>query len=275
MEGISLGVIGEKSPVVVLAPFSDGSILDVTGSAYLRYFSSDTAIASVDANGIVAAVAPGRASVTATYAQGTQNVQVAVPVTVPAQVLAPSAVSASFGNQNVGTSSTAQQLTLTNTGNGPLRIISLSATGDFSETDSCTSSSPLAVRSTCTANVTFTPTAAGSRAGGLSIANCANILPAIIPLSGTGIALPVINGLSPTSAFVGTSVTITGGNYRATQGTNTVTFNGTAATPTSWSATSIVATVPTGGPTRNLLGRGWRAPRNRPTFPLPDPPRPN
>ena len=48
-------------------------------------------------------------------------------------------------------------------------------------------------------------------------------------------------------------VTITGANFGATQGTSTVKFNGTAATPTSWSATSIVAPVPTGATTGNVV----------------------
>src|SRR5262249_54146471 len=38
-----------------------------------------------------------------------------------------------------------------------------------------------------------------------------------------------------------------------TQGTSTVTFNGTTATPTSWSATSIVVPVPAGATTGNVV----------------------
>jgi len=64
---------------------------------------------------------------------------------------------------------------------------------------------------------------------------------------------PNISGLSPTSGAVGTSVTITGTNFGSTQGTSTVTFNGTSATATSWSATSIVATVPSGASTGNVV----------------------
>src|ERR1019366_5503555 len=60
--------------------------------------------------------------------------------------------------------------------------------------------------------------------------------------------------LSPASGVVGTSVTITGLNFGATQGTSTVTFNGTTATTiTSWSATSIVVTVPAGAATGNVV----------------------
>jgi hypothetical protein len=64
---------------------------------------------------------------------------------------------------------------------------------------------------------------------------------------------PSLTGLSPTTGPVGTSVTITGTNFGATQGTSTVKFNGTTATPTSWSATSIVAPVPAGATTGNVV----------------------
>jgi hypothetical protein len=55
---------------------------------------------------------------------------------------------------------------------------------------------------------------------------------------------PTITGLSQTSGLVATPVTIAGANFGSTQGTSTVTFNGTVATPTSWSAASIVVSVP-------------------------------
>jgi len=66
-------------------------------------------------------------------------------------------------------------------------------------------------------------------------------------------AAPSITSLSRTSGTVGTSVTITGTNFGATKGTSTVKFNGTTATPTSWSATSIVVPVPTGATTGNVV----------------------
>jgi RHS repeat-associated protein len=63
---------------------------------------------------------------------------------------------------------------------------------------------------------------------------------------------PSITSLSPTTGVVGTSVTITGTNFGSTQGTSTVKFNGTTATPTSWSATSIVVPVPSGATSGNV-----------------------
>lgn len=61
----------------------------------------------------------------------------------------------------------------------------------------------------------------------------------------TAIAVPVLTSLSPNSGAAGSSVTLTGSNFGATQGTSTVNFGTTTATVTAWSATSITATVPT------------------------------
>ena len=64
--------------------------------------------------------------------------------------------------------------------------------------------------------------------------------------------LVAISNLSPTSGSVGSPVTITGMNFGSTQGTSTVTFNGKAATTTSWSPTSITTSVPAGATTGNV-----------------------
>jgi hypothetical protein len=67
------------------------------------------------------------------------------------------------------------------------------------------------------------------------------------------LATPSISSLSPTTGAVGASVTIGGSNFGSTQGSGTVKFNGTAGTVSSWSASSIVATVPSGATTRNVI----------------------
>jgi RHS repeat-associated protein len=64
---------------------------------------------------------------------------------------------------------------------------------------------------------------------------------------------PVISSLSPTTGAVGAAVTIAGTSFGPSQGTSTVKFNGTAATGTSWSATSIAVTVPSGATTGNVV----------------------
>jgi len=60
---------------------------------------------------------------------------------------------------------------------------------------------------------------------------------------------PKINSLTPNSGPIGTPVTISGTSFGSTQGTSTIAFNGTAATPASWSATSILVAVPAGATT--------------------------
>jgi hypothetical protein len=57
-------------------------------------------------------------------------------------------------------------------------------TGDFSQTNNCTS---IAVGGSCTVTVTFKPTAAGSRAGTLTVTSNANNSPTTATLSGSGI----------------------------------------------------------------------------------------
>ena len=64
---------------------------------------------------------------------------------------------------------------------------------------------------------------------------------------------PSITSVNPASGLIGTPGTITGANFGATQGTSTVKFNGTTATPTSWSTASIVVPVPAGATTGNVV----------------------
>jgi len=69
----------------------------------------------------------------------------------------------------------------------------------------------------------------------------------------TVVAAPSISSLSPTSAAVGTSITVSGSNFGSSQGSSTVKFNGTAGTPTSWNSTTIHVPVPTGATTGNVV----------------------
>ncbi len=65
---------------------------------------------------------------------------------------------------------------------------------------------------------------------------------------------PSISILSPASGPVGTSITISGSNFGASQGASTVTFNGVSAGAAyRWSASSIMAAIPTGAATGNVV----------------------
>ena len=65
---------------------------------------------------------------------------------------------------------------------------------------------------------------------------------------------PSITSVSPTSGPVGSLVTVAGTTFGSTEGTSSLTFNGTIATTImSWTPTSIVALVPNGAMTGNLV----------------------
>lgn len=106
--------------------------------------------------------------------------------------------SLTFGNQAVGTTSASQSVTVKNTGNTALSVGPITTTGDFAQTNNCTT---VAAGASCTVNVTFTPTAANLRSGTLSITHNAAGSPATVTLSGTGTAAgaPV---LTPAKAAV-------------------------------------------------------------------------
>ena len=124
---------------------------------------------------------------------------------IPAVTL--SATSLTFPGQSVGTASAIQTLTITNTGSTLLTITSIVTTGDFSQTSNCPTS--LAVGANCAISVIFTPTAAGSRTGTLTITDSAANSPQIVTLGGGGSDFTI--SVTPTSASVvaGNSVSYT------------------------------------------------------------------
>src|SRR5579862_3933740 len=110
-----------------------------------------------------------------------------------------------FSSQAMGTSSSAQSITLTNTGGIALAVSAISASGDFSESDSC-QNAVVSAGAFCAIQVTFKPSGTGSRTGQLTIS--ANVAGGqlIVPLSGTGAAGGAIS-LNPLTLNFGTVAT--------------------------------------------------------------------
>jgi hypothetical protein len=77
---------------------------------------------------------------------------------------------------------------------------------------------------------------------------------------------PSLSSVSPSSGAAGTMVTITGANLGSSPSGSTVSFNGVAATPTSWSATTIVAPVPAGASSGNVVATIAGVPSNGLSF---------
>jgi hypothetical protein len=138
---------------------------------------------------------------------------VVVPLNGQASTLTLSASSLSFGQQQVGANNTSPlSIIATNNGTTPVTFTSITASGDFSETDNCTKA-PLQPTTTCGIQVTFAPTTAGSSVGALTLIDNAPGSPQIVLLMGTGVGQQSGFGINatPSSATVaaGNAATIT------------------------------------------------------------------
>lgn len=126
-----------------------------------------------------------------------------------------SANALAFGNVLVGTSSSDQSVTLTNTGAIPMVLGDGTVTGpgasSFETTADTCSSATLEVGSSCQVTVRFGPTSVGDKAADYTIADNSPTSPHVIALTGTGIA-PVATLNKTTADFGPQLVGTTSGN---------------------------------------------------------------
>ena len=102
----------------------------------------------------------------------------------PGPVLNANPASLAFARTAVGASAAPQTVTITNTGTSSASVSGVSVTGDYKQTDNCSS---IAVNGSCSVTVSFSPTAGGSRTGTLTVASNATNTPTTVALSGTGV----------------------------------------------------------------------------------------
>ena len=111
-----------------------------------------------------------------------------VAAATPHLTLSPASLG--FANQIVGTQSTTQAITLTNNGNGAMMLNSIAIGGthttDFSLNNGCGSS--LVAGASCSVNIAFKPTLAGSRSASVNISSNAGEGTDSVPLTGSGIS---------------------------------------------------------------------------------------
>ena len=159
-----------------------------------------------------------------TYGRGIWQIPLltAGQITLPVAALSPSSLT--FSAQNVGYTSSAQTVTVTNTSNPPLLLTRVTTTAGFVSTDTCAGNS-LARGGTCTVQVSFAPIAAGPITGTLTLYG--NVLGGylVAGLSGTGTGQASVALQPATITFPNTTV-------RASSATQTVTVtnNGSVAT---------------------------------------------
>ncbi len=144
-------------------------------------------------------------SSTATKSQATSGTGSGAVPTIPTPTNSISATVApaylTFSNQVLNSTSSFGTVTLTNTGTQDVSVSGVGITGDFAQTNNC--GKTLAAAASCTVNVTFKPTALGTRTGSLSFNDSAPLSPQTVVLSGTGVAAGQLVQ-SPTAISFGT-----------------------------------------------------------------------
>jgi hypothetical protein len=183
-----------------------------------------------------------------------------------------------FGNEPVGLNSPQQPITATNNGTTALSFSSITASGDYTETDNCTKA-PLQPTTTCVINVTFSPTTAGSSIGGLTLMDNAPGSPQEILLTGTGVLQPPFQVASLTgtpsvpagkSATYGLSVTSASGFNQAValscSAPATLTCSITPAVVTPTSTQSVVAALTVSSALRTSAPPNFGLKLNPPAF---------
>ncbi len=117
-------------------------------------------------------------TLTVSFGGAAPTVTVALTGTGTAAAVTLSPTSLSFGMQTTGTTSPAQQITVTNSGTAPLIITSIQPSAEFASTNTC--GAPIPIGEDCTLQVTFTPTVSGPQSGTLTITDNAPNSPQIV-----------------------------------------------------------------------------------------------
>jgi hypothetical protein len=235
--GLNFGNVNDgttSAPMTITVTNTGNSNLTVTSVGISGANGSDFKETNTCTSGSVAPQATCAINVTFTPSiAGTENATVTVtdnapnsPETTtltgvgegsgPAVTLSPTSLT--FPTQLVGTASTPQNVTLTNTGAAVLTITSIATTGDFSQTNNCGTS--VAVNASCTISVTFTPTTINTRTGTVVVTDNAPASPQTVALTGIGTYV----SWTPASLSFGT---VTVGQSSAPQ---TITFTNNATT---------------------------------------------
>ena len=137
---------------------------------------------------------------------GTVNASANLSGTGLALLASFSPTSLNFGNQQAGTTSATQLVTVTNVGDAAFYINQWSNPGVYNVTNNCPT--PIVVNTGCTFSVSFSPTAGSTYNGSLTLGGNFSGSPVSISLSGTGLATTGVLSLSSLSfgnQIVGTS----------------------------------------------------------------------
>ena len=240
------------APVITSATTASGTV----GSAFSYQITATNAPSSYGATGLPAGLSintgtglisgtptgAGTSTVTlsATNSGGTGNATLTLTIAASAAVASLSPSGLTFASQAVGVTSTAQTVTLKNTGNAALSITGLALAGtnagDFAQTNNCGAS--VAAGANCTINVTFTPAASGTFTAAVTLTDNATGSPQTVSLSGTGASAGAGANVSPSSLAFGNEP------VDMTSSSQTVTLNNTGSAALSITSISFTGADP-------------------------------
>ena len=138
-----------------------------------------------------------------------------------------------FASQTVGTTSATQTVTVSNNGNVNVTFTSIVTTGDFAGATTAQCPSIAVDSSNCTFQISFKPTAAGTRTGAITFTDNATGSPQTVTLTGTAVNGPATVTVSPTS------LTFASQTVSSTSPAQNVTVTNTGTGPVNFTSFSI------------------------------------
>jgi hypothetical protein len=158
-----------------------------------------------------------------------------------------SSTTLAFGDQTIGTTSTAKTVTLTNSSSAnTLTISSITVANGFKQTNNCpVGPATLAANASCTIQLTFAPTVAGNAVSSLTVTGIAANSPQSIALTGNGVSTGTPGGT--TSGTADFTLTSSLQSISESGAGGTATFQVSAAPLNNFNQPlSLQCTVPTG-----------------------------
>jgi hypothetical protein len=188
----------------------------------------------------------GTVTITDNAFTGTQTIALTGTGTAPVAGISPASVT--FQPQLINSTSAGQLVFLSNAGTGALTFSGsgIALSGNFAQTNNC--GAALAPAANCAITVTFTPTAAGSQTGSLSVTS--NAVPLTVSLSGTGASIAPTVTAAPESLVFSTQLV----NVKSPAQTVKLTNSGTKSV--SLTSTSLTGDFAKTGTCSASLGAG-------------------
>lgn len=212
----TIGIAGASAAEFAIAAGSTcaaGAVVNGGANCLLRVTFTPAATGARNATLSIAHNAAASPATVPLNGNGTATAQPAISL---------SSTTLTFSTQSVGNSSAAQTVTVTNSGQATLTFGTLTlggaAGGDFTRAGSCANGASVPAGGTCTIQLSFAPTAVGTRSGTLTVTSNANNGSQTVALSGSAVHYSI--AVNPASATLQTTTGTTSSPTQAVVANN-------------------------------------------------------